>query len=350
LEFCFCRDAAAFDAGDLEREGLGMGTIYKKLSSVAFGFRCGKARACKLDSAMLPGMSAKDQKKHSAKPHITIVGAGNLAGALATSLHRAGYGIEQIAVRNAKGSLRRAKWLANEVEASAAPIGRARINSDVVWLCVPDGAIASAASALKHSADWTGKIAFHSSGALSSAELNGLRRRGAAVASIHPLMTFVRGSRPSLTGVPFAIEGDTSAVRIARSIVKNVGGKAYTIRHEEKAAYHAWGTFASPLLTALLAVTEQVAAAAGVKSKAARQRVLPIVAQTIANYGSLGASAAFSGPLVRGDVETVKRHLQVLRKFPMELEVYVTLARAALHYLPVTQKEQLRKVLTQALR
>jgi predicted short-subunit dehydrogenase-like oxidoreductase (DUF2520 family) len=299
---------------------------------------------------MLPGMSAKDQKKHSAKSHITILGAGNLAGALATSLHHAGYGIEQIVVRKAKGSLRRAKRLANELGTSAAVLGRTRINADVVWFCVPDGVIASAASFMKDSADWTRKIAFHSSGALSSAELDELRRRGAAVASIHPLMTFVRGSRPSLTGVSFAIEGDTSAVRIARNIVKNLGGKAYTIRPKEKAAYHAWGTFASPLLTALLAVIEQVAAVAGVKSKAARRRVLPIVAQTIANYGSLGAPAAFSGPLVRGDVETVKRHLQMLRKLPVELEVYVALAKAALHYLPVKQKEQLRKVLTQALR
>jgi predicted short-subunit dehydrogenase-like oxidoreductase (DUF2520 family) len=74
------------------------------------------------------------------------------------------------------------------------------------------------------------------------------------------------------------------------------------------------------------------------------------VAQTIANYGSLDAPRAFSGPLVRGDVETVRRHMQVLRKFPVELEVYVALAKAALHYLPVKQKQQLRKVLAQASR
>lgn len=299
---------------------------------------------------MLPGMLAKHRKKRLAKPHIAIVGAGNLAGALATSLHHVGYGIEQIVVRNATASLRRAKRLANEVRASASVLGRARISADIVWFCVPDGAIATAASLLKDSADWTKKVAFHSSGALGSVELGELRKRGAAVASVHPLMTFVGGSRPSLAWVPFAIEGDASAVREARRIVKNLGGKAYTICSEEKAAYHAWGTFASPLLTALLAATEHIAAAAGIKSKAARLRVLPIVAQTIANYGSLDAPRAFSGPLVRGDVETVRRHMQVLRKFPVELEVYVALAKAALHYLPVKQKEQLRKVLAQASR
>ena len=102
----------------------------------------------------------------------------------------------------------------------------------------------------------------HSSGALTSDELAVLRSQGASVASVHPLMTFVQGSRPSLAGVSFAVEGDSAAVRLARRIVKDVGGKAYSILKKDKAAYHAWGTFASPLLTALLATAEEVAALA----------------------------------------------------------------------------------------
>ena len=126
---------------------------------------------------------------------------------------------------------------------------------------------------------------------------------------------------------------------VARRVVEDVGGQAYSIRKKDKAAYHAWGTFASPLFTALLATTEQVAALAGVNRKAAKQRMIPILQQTLANYAAFGAAGAFSGPIVRGDVDTVKRHLRVLRGVPAAREVYSALARSALRYLPAKNKK-----------
>jgi hypothetical protein len=71
------------------------------------------------------------------------------------------------------------------------------------------------------------------------------------VGSVHPLMTFVRGSRPSLAGVPFAIEGDQKAVRAARAIVRDLRGRPFTIRKRQKEAYHAWGMFTSPFTDCL---------------------------------------------------------------------------------------------------
>lgn len=278
-----------------------------------------------------------------------MIGAGNLGDAFATSLHEAGFVIEQIVSRAAGVSLRRAKSLAAEVDASATFLGHDRSNikiaADVVWFCVPDGAIAGVAKSLATAIDWTGKAALHSSGALTSDELGALRRRGAAVGSAHPLMTFVRGSRPVFAGVPFAIEGDRKAVQAARAIVKDLGAESYSIRAKDKAAYHAWGTFASPLFTALLAASEQVAISAGVKRSAARRRMLPILKQTLANYEALGAAKAFSGPIVRGDVDTVKQHLTVLCDIPAAQQVYVALARAALAYLPAKNKDLLRRIL-----
>jgi predicted short-subunit dehydrogenase-like oxidoreductase (DUF2520 family) len=198
---------------------------------------------------------------------------------------------------------------------------------------------------LTRAADWKGKVALHSSGALTSDELFVLRRRGAAVASVHPLMTFVRGSRPSLAGVPFAVEGGTRATRISKAIVKKLQGRAFSIRKSEKAVYHAWGMFASPLLTALLAVSERVAVAAGVSRKAARARALLILRQTLANYARLGAPGSFSGPIARGDAATVRKHLKVLSGVPGAREVYVALARAALRDLPVKNRADLEKAL-----
>src|SRR5580698_3286980 len=287
---------------------------------------------------MLPGMSGKQSRK----PLITIVGAGNMAGALAVSLHGAGYKIDQIVTRGATASLRRARKLAREVGASAVAAPRVQIRAEIVWFCVPDGAIASAAESLAEAVDWRGKVALHSSGALTSDELTVLRERGAAVASVHPLMTFVRGSRPSLVEVPFAIEGDSRAVRVARSIVRRLHGQTFAISKRQKEAYHAWGMFASPLLTALLAASEHVVRAAGVRGKAAARKMLPILRQTLANYAKLGAPGSFSGPIARGDVATVGKHLQVLLEVP---GVYVALARSALRGLPAKNRAALGEIL-----
>jgi predicted short-subunit dehydrogenase-like oxidoreductase (DUF2520 family) len=158
-------------------------------------------------------------------------------------------------------------------------------------------------------------------------------------------MTFVAGSRPSLAGVSFAIEGDAAAVRMAKRIVNDLRGEPFVVRKKDKAAYHAWATFASPLLTALLATTERVALAAGVKPKTATRRMMPIVSQTVVNYATLGASASFSGPFVRGDVKTIAQHLRALRRIPPARGVYIALARAALQYLPTKNRKALAQVL-----
>jgi predicted short-subunit dehydrogenase-like oxidoreductase (DUF2520 family) len=275
------------------------------------------------------------------KPRIAIVGPGNLGTALAVALARAGFGISKVISR--KSSMRKAQALAKQI-GSHATIDAANVEADVIWFCLPDSEIARAAQSWAVAFRGKGRIALHSSGALSSDALAALRRKGFAVASVHPLMTFVPGSRPTLSGVPFAVEGDPSASRLARRIVADLGGRPYPIRKRDKAAYHAWGTFASPLLTALLATTEQVAAAAGVNRAEIRSRMIPILLQTLVNYAQYGAPGAFSGPIIRGDVSTVEKHLKVLGAVPVAREVYKSLARSALRYLPAKNKGSLKQI------
>jgi predicted short-subunit dehydrogenase-like oxidoreductase (DUF2520 family) len=300
----------------------------------------------KRNSAILPGMSAH----RAGKPQVAIVGAGNLATALALSLRGAGYSVEKIISGPRAASLQRAGRLAREVGASVLNLAAAKtksteISAQVIWFCVPDAAIAGAARTLSNAIEWTGKTALHSSGALTSDELAVLCQKGASVASVHPLMTFVHGSRPPLARVPFAVEGDTKAVRSARRIVRDLGGEPFNIRKQRKEVYHAWGMFASPLLTSLLAASERVALASGIPPKASRRLMLPILRQTLANYEALGAPAAFSGPLVRGDVATVQKHLEALKNIPAAREIYVALARNAIRDLPVKNRAAMKKIL-----
>jgi predicted short-subunit dehydrogenase-like oxidoreductase (DUF2520 family) len=80
-------------------------------------------------------------------------------------------------------------------------------------------------------------------------------------------------------------------------------------------------------------------------SAAARKRMLPILQQTLHNYGALGPADAFSGPLVRGDVATVRGHLRALARLPLARQVYVALAQAALDTLPIRNRKELQSVL-----
>ena len=125
--------------------------------------------------------------------------------------------MRQIAVREGSSARRSGAALARRVKASLVTLGDEPLDSDIIWITVPDDAIASVATSLADTQPWEGKTVFHSSGALTSDELAPLRIRGAKVASVHPMMTFVRGSVPQMAGVSFAIEGDAAAVRAAKA-------------------------------------------------------------------------------------------------------------------------------------
>ena len=172
-----------------------------------------------------------------------------------------------------------------------------------------------------------------------------LKKRGAAVASVHPMMTFVRNVRPDLRRVTFTIEGDGRAVRVAQRIARDLGGLAVQINAKRKAMYHAFGAFTSPLIVVTLAAAEQVARKAGLNQRSARAAIAPILRQTVNNYIEKGPAGAFSGPLVRGDVDTVRRHLQVLQAAPEARAAYVALARSAMKTLPVKRKREIAGLL-----
>ncbi|MGH9649023.1 MAG: Rossmann-like and DUF2520 domain-containing protein [Terriglobales bacterium] len=297
----------------------------------------------------------------AAKPTIAMVGPGNVATALALSLRKAGYRITEVVSRDLPESKARARTLARKTKARAATHADAALHADLVWLCVTDDAIAPTARALAGNTDraanrkgnripnpkagWKGKIALHSSGALTSDQLAPLRRRGASVAALHPMMTFVRGASPSMKGVPFAVEGDPAAVAVARRIARDLGGNAFPIRKRNKTLYHAFGSFSSPLMIATLAMAEKVALAAGVPRASVRDAMLPITRRTFENFLRGGTAAAFSGPINRGDVRTVARHLKALRKVKGAREIYLALARSVLDTLPVKNRAALRRLL-----
>lgn len=294
------------------------------------------------ESVMLP---AVPKPSGSQRPTISIVGPGNLGSALAQTLTEAGYAVSAVVVRQGSKHIRRAKALARSIGAEVVAFGKRPLTTDIVWLAVPDDAIARVARQLAQSGDWKGKLVFHPSGALTSDELAPLRAKGARVASVHPMMTFVRNEVPQMAGVAFAMEGDPAAVRVAKSMVEELGGKPFAIKKQNKVLYHAFGSFASPLVIALLAAMEQVGIAAGIQKRDIKAVIGPLLEQTLRNYLKRHAAAAFTGPLARGDVATVRRHLLAMEKLPETRMVYVALATAAAKTLPVRNSKRIEREL-----
>ena len=283
-------------------------------------------------------------RSKSQKYEIAIIGAGTLASALARALHSKEYRVSEIVSRSNPQSLRRARILASRIQSSATTIQAAEMSADIVWICVPDDAIAALAEQMTDERDWRGKIVVHSSGALSSDTLEPLRRKGAEVASAHPLMTFVSSSQPKLKGVPFALEGTAKALTAVETIISDFEAHAFRIARTEKAAYHAFGFFSSPGIVSLIAAAIDVGKLAGLDGKRVRALMEPIVRQTIDNCFRTSPQQAFSGPVRRGDVETIRKHLKVLDEHPDLLDLYGSLVRIALKDLPSANTDSLQRL------
>lgn len=208
-----------------------------------------------------------------------IVGKGRLGTALSAALREAAYEVDGPAARG-------------EVPAG-----------DVILLCVPDAEISAAAEVVAGSARLVG----HTSGATSLGALRPAARGGAHVFGFHPLQTFAQGDEaPDLDGVGCAIAGSTAeALETAREIAERLGMVPFELPDHKRAAYHAAASVASNFLVTLQAMAEEVARDAGLEPAQARRLLAPLVRKTVDNWVELGPAAALTGPVARGDEQTV---------------------------------------------
>jgi predicted short-subunit dehydrogenase-like oxidoreductase (DUF2520 family) len=247
----------------------------------------------------------------SRAPAVTIVGAGAAARSLAAALHRAGVTIAGVYSANGRS----ARALAGTVKAPlSGTLTTASQFSPFVILAVPDDVIEQAAgtvaAALRNARS---TIVVHLSGAQTSTLLRPIKRKGAAVASMHPLMTFpARRASVPLNGAWFALEGDRTAVSMCRRILDRIGATSFTISRKGKSFYHLAAVFASNYPVTLLGVVEQLAVEAGVPRKDVWKIFRPLVLAAVNNVLATSPAAALTGPIVRGDHRTVLRHLEAL--------------------------------------
>ncbi|MGH7501308.1 MAG: Rossmann-like and DUF2520 domain-containing protein [Longimicrobiales bacterium] len=212
-------------------------------------------------------------------------------------------------------------------------LGPTRIpdGTNILILAVPDSALAEVAHDVEAGGEApAGCVALHLSGALSSDVLEPLHRAGYAIGSMHPLQSvadpWLAGDR--LMGVAFAITGEPAAVRAAHRIVNVLDGHALVIPPNLRALYHAAAVMASNYLVAIAAAGARWLNEAGVPADEALQALLPLMQGTLDNLRHLGVAGALTGPLVRGDADTIRLHLSRLSESDRSL--YCALGRETL--------------------
>jgi predicted short-subunit dehydrogenase-like oxidoreductase (DUF2520 family) len=238
---------------------------------------------------------------------VGIIGPGRAGLGLALALRAAGVRVEGVHGR-------RRKRVPPGISLTVGPLPPWLGKAGVVIVAVRDEGIAGVVRLLV-AARLTGTVVVHLSGAQGAEALAPLRRAGAAVGAMHPLMSVARDPReaPSrFRGATFAIDGDPAAVRAARALARRLGGRPVIISAGSRARYHAGAVFASNYLVTLLALAEEQLVAAGFAPGAARAALAPLAGATIANVAAAGPAAALTGPIARGDAATVRRHLAAL--------------------------------------
>ncbi len=261
----------------------------------------------------------------------SIVGAGRLGTVLGAALARRGWRVEAIVDRE-RGAAREGRRIIGAGRASISPAAAAKAKGAVV-IAVPDGAVAGVARALARAGgSWSGRDVFHTSGLLTAAALSPLAARGARVASLHPVQSFPRKDLPAsvFRGITWGIEGGPEAAEAATSIVRTLGGHVILLAARDKALYHAACTLASNAFVALEWTAARLLEGAGMDDAAAVRTLLPLVQGTLQNVKSFGLEKALTGPILRGDIETVRRHLGALRRRPEARRVYEGLGKLVL--------------------
>ena len=278
---------------------------------------------------------AKEKRKVPGKPTVSIVGAGRMGGALALALASSGYSVEALVARTVSRARRVGNLLRHRpIVFSEAQLARLP-SSDLILIATPDDAINDTAQKLANAqkAIRGDRTVLHTSGALSSKALSPLAEAGFRTGSLHPLVSISDPSAATkLHGAFFCLEGDRTALRVARRVVRDLGGHAFAIEPGNKALYHAAAVMASGHMTALFDIALEMLARCGLSKRRAREVLLPLVESAVANLSAMEPEQALTGTFARGDVATVQRHLAILEEqsLPEALAAYLLLGRRSL--------------------
>jgi len=264
-------------------------------------------------------------------PTTFIVGAGPVATALAGALRLGGVPVLGLWARRAAPA-RLAGSTAGVAAFSSAPPDLL-LETEVVILAVRDQVITEVAQMLLGTGLInTRHVLLHCAGAASARELLGpVAERVAGIGTLHPLSAIADGkiSMRALKGTVFGVEGDEVGRVTAGKLVSAISGIVLPLDGTQMASYHAAAALASNYLVAAIDAAAAVLASAGVAPDKAAQALIPLAEGALRNIAAHGTTGGLTGPVRRGDLATVSRHLEAIHERPELAEIYRVLARRA---------------------
>jgi len=264
---------------------------------------------------------------------VAIIGAGRVGSSVGFLLARAGYAVTAVAAQTAASRERALAFIG--AGTSTADVVKAS-GADIVFITTPDRSIREVCEEIARGGGFRpGSVVLHMSGAHSVELLAAAKEVGAFRAVVHPLQSVPsmdQGVR-NLPGSSFRIEADPEALGTAHELVTALGGNelampGWTQDGHSLSLYHAGAVVVSNYLVALMDFGLKFYEALGASRNEALAAVLPLVKGTLANIETLGIPSALTGPIVRGDVETIQGHLDAMRaRAPELLDLYRALAK-----------------------
>ncbi|MCP4200282.1 MAG: DUF2520 domain-containing protein [Proteobacteria bacterium] len=267
------------------------------------------------------------------KPSFTVVGCGKVGTVLCRELQNAGYvaaGLADVSAEALKSAAEQFR-----VENTSSDSGRVTRHADIVFITTPDGDIADTCRTIAEKNGFKkGAVVVHASGALPSTILSSARSSGVFLGSMHPLQSIAsKDAVNAFQGITFSIEGEVAAREVMTQIADDLGATHLVIETAHKSLYHAAASIACNYLVTLEGAAFELMEETGIAPDDIFKVLGPLIYETLKNIENVGPVRALTGPIARGDVETVTRHLQEIEsKKPKWFSMYKLLG---LHTLDI---------------
>lgn len=267
---------------------------------------------------------------------VAILGTGRAGGALAVLLTRAEWPVRALwsrrrhRARTIAGRVLRAGGCAPQCVAKPR---QALDAANIIVLAVPDPALADLAGALAESGKPLEKLTvLHISGAMGLEPLAPVRKCGASVGSLHPMQVFSLAAPAVnlLRGAGCAIDGDPAARRLAAAMARDLGAMSYRIPNAGRSGYHLAASMVANDTMALFHLAHQEMTAAGVSDTAARKALAHLLQGAAATLSREPVARALTGPVIRGDAETIRAHLHSATN-PASRDIHARLSTIIVH-------------------
>lgn len=235
------------------------------------------------------------------KPKVVFIGAGNLAFSLAPAFHNAGFEISQIYSRTRNSAQELASKFLTSYTTKLESIFR---EADVYVICVKDDAIKKISARLK----LPGSLVLHTSG---STPLKSIEKISETIGVLYPLQTFTKAKKISLKKVPVLVEGNSSKSRSAiLKLARKLSDSVIPVTSDDRLKLHIAAVFACNFSNHLYTIAEKILKGSSVKFSL----LLPLIMETTKRIETNSPANVQTGPAIRDDKKTIRRHLTLLKK------------------------------------